>query len=218
MQSSQKEELPLGLPGNKTSLGNKYTLQQQTRYSTKSQDVIPKPVLSMEECIAVISEVSQCCGRRLDRTNCFFKHFENSETKDIKVDEACHYLRKIRSLSQFKNKEEYCSFVGEMFNKSVTGEKKMSNGDIKYNHSFQLPDGQDVCRDVFRMAFGFSKDELDNCSKLRKQSSNGRIAFKKHFTSYTDGYLPDNTYHEVDDIFFQNLGHTGKRILLFDSY
>ena len=99
-----------------------------------------------------------------------------------------------------------------MFNKTLAKETRDCNDKEKYHHEYKLPRGQEVCRKVLLMAYGFSKDDFDNCSSLRKQSGNGRITFQKHFTSYTDSYIPDMTYFEVADSFVANTKETGNKI------
>lgn len=135
--------------------------------------------------------------------------FFDSETEDFDFQGACEYLREIRSLSANKIEKEYCSFVAEVFNKTLIKETRTINDNVKYNHKYKLPRGEEVCRKVFLMAYGFSKDDFDNCSSLRKLSGNGRIAYEKNFTSYTDAYLPDMTYFEVANMFLSNTHETG---------
>ena len=178
--------------------------------ATTSKTSSVKPSLKTEECIDTIRTVQGCCKKRGQQTNCFLNCFLDSETEDVNWSHACTYLREIRALSETKNSQELSMFAAEMFNKSVTGEKRMANGELKYEHNFTLPRGQSVCRKVFGMAYGFSKDDLSNCSNLRKLSGNNRIAYKKHFTSYTDGFLSDQTHFEVSDMFLHNVGVIGK--------
>lgn len=118
----------------------------------------------------------------------------------------------MRSLRDNKNDQEYCAFVAEMFNKTFVKESRDLNGKLKYHHEYKLPRGEEVCRKVFLMSYGFSKDDFDTCSALRKQSENGRIAFEKHFTAFNDSHIPDMTYFEVANLFVTNTKDTGNKI------
>ena len=212
----QPDESQLRQTGNSASLGNHYLFSQQKKQKLKNS-FVPTKAFNNQECMKLIDTLECNCPRRKNYSNCFLAcpYVITALNGEADLNKACDYLRHCRSYTDNKNKVEFQAFVVEKFKASLVGSVDQKNGNVKNQHKYELPYGDEVCRQVFALCYGFTNFDLDKCSTLHKQSSDGSIVYHKNHMPWDDGYIPDFNHYEAEYIFRSNCNDAGKVKILF---
>jgi hypothetical protein len=195
-----------------SSLGNKYKIQQQTRY--QDGNIIPATpvsVLSDEAILKLFDSLKNCCamgGSIGCWKQCFSSKQSSSNIVSTDYNGAITCFRSHRDKTRFKTDFEMDHFIQQLFVDSIVDVRLRDTDQKKqFTMDYKLVTTQKVCKKAIATAYGFSVKRLELCS------SSYKIAETKvhslNTVSYKDDHVPDYTFQGIKEIFQSNLDVSG---------
>jgi hypothetical protein len=121
------------------------------------------------------------------------------------------------------NVAEKADFLMRRFKESILTTDSDSSDRLAYCFQLGIPPQHqnrilvkqfDVCRNGWRLVYGFSLYELDQCSKIYKEIPDAQGSHLQH-KKFDDRTIHPYTYSEAASIFYTNLPEYGNRRIIF---
>ena len=144
--------------------------------------------------------------RKKGGQGCILNHFTDGAGK-IDYNSAVLLLKYCFSMVCNKDDDELFAFLAEQYRASRTGTTICSTGKAVDQMDYRLGATRNVktCRKCFATAFCCTVNDIEIVSSNMKLSSNGRINTSR-IRTFEDDSILNNTYDDVDRIFFENVG------------
>ena len=93
----------------------------------------------------------------------------------------------------------------------IKNEQVAHDNSLNFEHRYVLEDGTCVCARHFAHAYGFSKRDIEDCSKALKTNPKATSIDPR---KYSDSHLHNYSHDDAEDILMANLPFACKRVLL----
>jgi hypothetical protein len=205
----------------KASKGSKFTMRIALG-EDELEESIPPP-LSQQDIMSKIHSLGNCCRRK---KNCFLDIFSSEGGSKIDFNSAVDFFRECWEITRVKTKSEKETFLISEFKESL---KPRRNEESDFDHVWRLKVSTvknpsqtiwrhancglklRVCRKVWYTVSGFTKWQVDKCSKVLR--GNFEATTLSHHP-FSDSTLHPYTYNETAEIFAANLPEIGEGKLI----